>query len=210
MTRRSGWLAALAIAGFLSSACHQQNTQVAKQEDMKLLSVIEAALRDTWLRRQIEESADGPMLHVPGIREIFRSPVQYVASARAVIANPSASADAKRVAVLVMQCLSIDEYLDFLRFVFERVRESQCPDSALAKAIFPGEDWGFVIAENYQQEGVRELLLEIEESGVGGEAMREKIEAILDGRTAEYLEHLRKSGVRIPAIGCAEASRAVE
>ena len=124
-----------------------------------------------------------------------------------MIADPRASADAKRVAVLVMQCLPIDEYVDFLRLTFENVRAGRCPESVLSKAIFPGADWGFVVAENYQRDDVRELLLSIEASSVGGDAMHAKIESIFDGHTAEYLKHLRETGAAVPAIGCTEPSR---
>src|SRR3990167_8422986 len=41
---------------------------------------------------------------------------------------------------------------------------------------------------------VRELLLSIEASSVGGDAMHAKIESIFDGHTAEYLKHLRETG----------------
>lgn len=207
MARRSGWLAAIAVAGILSSACDREHAQPGKQEETKLLAVIEAALQGTRLQRETQESPDGPLLDVPSIREVFRTPAPQEAEARAVIADPRASGDAKRVAALLMQCLPIDEYIDFVRFIFENVHENRCPDSVLSNAIFPGEDWGFVLAESHQRADVRELLLEIDASNVGGDAMRAKIKAILEGQTAAYLKHVRETGASVPAIGCAASAQ---
>jgi hypothetical protein len=202
MTPRSPCLAALAVVGVFFSACDGQRAESGAQGEMELLSLIDAALRDTWLQRQAEESSDGPLLAAASIREVFRSPAQHESGARAVIADQQASADAKRVAVLLMQCLPIGGYVDFLRYTFENVREGRCPESVLSQAIFPGENWGFAVAENHQRKDVRELLVEIETSSVGGEAMRAQIESILGGHTAEYLKHLRETGAAVPAIGC--------
>jgi hypothetical protein len=77
------------VIGALVLACEQRQTQVSTQDDAKLLSVIEAALQETWLGRQAEESSDGALLDVPSIREVFRAPAQHEAAARAVIADLS-------------------------------------------------------------------------------------------------------------------------
>lgn len=168
--------------------------------------MLEDAIEQSFARNRIKLFFDdrhfGPLLHDVEFQRLYRESMKNEADARALMSDPSVSVETKSVAILLMQCLPLDRYVEFVRLIFDETRAGHADPTLLAEAIFPGEAWGDILAMNYQTPRVRDLLEEIRSSQIGDARVDGRISWILDGGMAKYFRDHRADGVAMPAIDC--------
>lgn len=206
---------ALALFGLLSgfvgaatSSAVPHPTAASTDERRRLLSEIEGILKRTQRARELD-SGDPAMMLDPSLRVLFKSPGANRRGVEALLSDPNVGLEIKKVGVRSMECLTIHEHVEFLKFIFGEVKASRCDSEILSLAIYPGSYWGSAVVDNYKDPGVRSVLLDIAASPVVDQSLRETIESVLDGSHARFVEYLRGGspgtgppGSPVPFIAC--------
>lgn len=191
-------LVVLLASGGLCSGEGRNNLAPAEQE---LVGALESVLSDTRIRRSLDDSSDAPLLENATLRALYVRSSENAEAARSIIQNPGVEEEIKQLAILTMQCLPLDGYIKLLRFLDEQTDAGHCSEAILAEAVFPGEQWGTLIAEHYRDPEVESQLKNIL-AGAETTKLRDRVESVLDGDTARYIDHLRETGGRAPVWGC--------
>ena len=137
------------------------------------------------------------------VRGLFRAPRTHEPAIRMIVADRTLDLETKQLAVRLLQCLPLPAYVEFLRFVFEEIRRGDCDPSVLRVAIWPGDHWGAVIVERYQDPDVKKVLLEIKRAGIGDDTFNTVLADTLDGSYARHVQYLREESP-VPFIACEE------
>jgi hypothetical protein len=194
------------IAGVVSAlACSSSDDGQNLADRPPLADAIESAFARNRLKLLVDDRKFGPFLRDVEFRSLYRQSLEYEADARTTIGDSSTNLDTKVVAVLLMQCLPLDRYVAFVRFIFDKTKAGSADPILLATAVFPGEQWGDGLAMAYDVPQVRLLLETIRDWRTGDSEVGDSIAWILDGRTAKYLRDHRAAGAPMPVIDC-EAS----
>ncbi len=99
----------------------------------------------------------------------------------------AASAFEAQIAVLPLQCLDLEAYLDFLKRIAEAPK-NQTIEWALFYAISPGDSWSSRLALSYTDPKVKSTLGAVANSPNATPGLQRIVMEILDGRTAKALE----------------------
>lgn len=192
-----------AFALFILSQAAVSSTSPASLEKQNLLEDINAVLSDTWFQRWfVADAIASATIGNERFRQAVRHSVKVESAARAVIADPEVDTEKKVMAIHMMQCLPPDRYVAFVRFVLGEAQASRCQRTLVADALYPGAHWGPGISLQYQEPQVRDLLKEIEDASLADERVSDRVSSIRDGSYAEYVEHLRETGNRVPPVQC--------
>ena len=183
-----------------TGSCSRAGDQLGPGE-RELAGKLENVLSETRIRRSLDDSSDAPLLENSKLRVLYAQSLENEAAARSIIQDPDVDEGVKRLAILTMQCLPVESYIKLLRFLWDQTAAGHCSEALLADAVFPGEQWGTVIAEHYRDRRVGALLKEIL-AGAETAPLRDRVGSVLDGDAARYIEHVRETGGRAPVIGC--------
>jgi len=89
------------------------------------------------------------------------------------------------VAILVLQCLGLDDNVDFLNRLALLAAGGVSP-WALLYGIAPGEEWSVRVELHYKEPKVRDVLKRLARSPNADKRARSAIAAILSGAAAKY------------------------
>jgi hypothetical protein len=185
--------------------CSDRGTNNLSPAEDEFLGALEGVLSATRIRRSLDDSSDTPLLENATLRGLYSRSSDNENATRSIVQDPGVGEEAKHLAVLTMQCLPLDSYVELLRFLHDQVRAGLCSEALLADAVFPGEQWGTVIAEHYRDPQVANLLKEIL-ADARTSKLRDRVESVLDGDAARYIDHLRETGGEAPVWACENRS----
>ena len=174
-----------------------EGTNVPKEFDAKgeqFGKRIEGILSSTTYLQEVDDElfSDKRMQEVLARPERFRSEVESYLKG-----HPSAAETRIRIAILGMQCLKLDDYLQFVETLSaaERGRMSRW---ALFYSVVPGFEWSTRLALGYRDGRIRRTLESVSRSANSDEKIRLAIGSILDG-TASRAITMHKT---IPTLRC--------
>lgn len=199
LRHRTTILIAIAVSAL---ACSSSTTDDKNAGAATFKDTIEESFTRNRIKLFFDDRRFGPLLHDAEFRNLYRQSTMHEAAARSLVTDSSVSLKTKSVVVLLMQCLPIDRYVEFVRLIFDETKAGRVDPALLAESIRPGDDWGDVLAMNYLEPRARELLETIRTSQVGGAQVGDRITWILDGRTAKYFRDHQADGVPMPSIDC--------
>lgn len=171
--------------------------------ERQLADTLENILSDTRVRRSLDDSSDLPLLENAMMQLLYRQSFENEQVVRLVIQDPRIEDEVKQLAILTMQCLPLDNYIELLESTQAQVEEGHAGEAVLADAVFPGEQWGTVIAEHYRDPRVVKLLATLRAKAKSRE-LQDRLDSVLRGEAARYVQHLRATGERVPVFSCDE------
>lgn len=114
--------------------------------------------------------------------------------------HPRAPDQQTHVAILVLQCLGMDAYLDFLNRLALLPAKGLSP-WALLYGIAPGQEWSIRVESNYKEPRVSAVLKSIGRSPNADKRVKSAVTAILSGAAASY----DKTNDERPVLQCPAA-----
>lgn len=205
LTRRI-WLTLLPVVALwsmgLGGATPEDRVDLQKREMLNAMDQIHC---DTWFQRWFASDAVDPVTRSHDrFRQMLRKSSEMELAARAILADPGVSTDKKIMAIRMMQCLPVDRYLAFVRFLLVQTSSGHYPVSLLADVLYPGDWWGTGVVLFHRDPDLEAVLEDIERASVGDKRVTETLSAIRDGSYVAYLGYLLEPGARALPVSCDE------
>lgn len=138
---------------------------------------------------------DGELWGSASLREMYLHSALFLPGIEGYLrANPKAPELNVRVALRALQCLQLDQYLDFT------ARLAQAHKGAVGKwalfyALVPGAEWSMRLGVAYKDERVRSVLKQVSASSNADEQVRSAVTELLRGDISRYARTGREHAV---------------
>lgn len=135
------------------------------------------------------------------VRDLYKNPHAHFQLTMELLNDPKVNDEVKLFLVRLSQCLSVDEYLRLGEVVLNSVVAGHSGEEVLRTLVSPGEEWGTVVALNYESKNVEAFLRRIQRH----KALRDKftvIDGILNGTKAAFIRSYVKAGEHFSMLIC--------
>lgn len=108
-------------------------------------------------REIVDLTSEFDLVRIEKFVNIWKNPSKYRESSLALLQDKNATEIEKKIAILSMQKLSLDEYVDYCLKILVFRKEGLVSQYVLACALFPAYEWNTQLYENYRYPPVEAL-----------------------------------------------------
>jgi hypothetical protein len=185
----------IAISLLLFSAC-SENHSTEKSEYFIFLN----ALKEIEALGSSDITSHRKYFSNPAVKEVYENTSKYLDSQERVWLDPSNNIRLKILSVRLAQCLSKNERLSLLKYMFEEYKKSNISGELVESFLLPGDEWSTWWALHYKDTDVLKILSDIKNDPKSSNAIVSATEELLSGSRKQYIEANNEGN--FPKITC--------
>lgn len=142
----------------------------------------------------VESVYAGVLYDYPNFLAIYCNGDAYYEDFLEVLESQKFSEPQKHIALLAMQNLEKDRFIEYLEDCYQRFKEGYIGEALFSICLFPGEDFPETALEKYQNPKYQELLIKMENDLMFSEPFRDTLRKIRTGEVWKNVKRRRKLG----------------